>query len=197
MFKHKGIFVAIISIITLAVLAVPSGALAKKNRAEVKGVITAVDTSLSTITISTKKAGSLTLAVDASTKIRKQHIKNATINDLAINDQVEVKYNTTTNVAQRIQAKPGKPAKVKLGKVEGQVTAVDLGASSVTIQPKNGAAVTVFADASTKIERNDQHATLADIQVGDHAEAKFDPQTFLASKIEAGANDDDNDNDDD
>jgi len=134
MFKHRSILAAIIlSVMTLAVLAVPVGALAKKNHAEAKGVITAIDTSLSTITISTKKAGSLTLTVDANTKIRKQHIKNATINDLAAHDQVEVKYDTTTNVAKRIEAKP---AKVKMGNVAGLITAIDLSASSVTITPK-------------------------------------------------------------
>jgi len=45
----------------------------------------------------------------------------------------------------------------------------------------------VLVDASTVIERNDRTATLADLQVGDKAEACYDPSTMVAKRIEAEA----------
>ena len=40
-------------------------------------------------------------------------------------------------------------------------------------------------DSSTKISRNGGAATLADIKVGDRAEARYDATSMLASRIEA------------
>lgn len=72
----------------------------------------------------------------------------------------------------------------KAGRVEGKLTAVDNVAQTVTIQGKKGQIVTLQVNEATKIELNEVHASLADLTVGDRAEARFDPATFIASKIE-------------
>ncbi|HQR05506.1 MAG TPA: DUF5666 domain-containing protein [Gemmatales bacterium] len=74
--------------------------------------------------------------------------------------------------------KPGASASV-----EGTISAV--GAASVTITKRNGVSVTVAIDATTKIERNDRHVALSSILVGDRGEAKYNPATLLAGKVEA------------
>ncbi|MFT3883640.1 MAG: DUF5666 domain-containing protein [Gemmatales bacterium] len=74
--------------------------------------------------------------------------------------------------------KPGSSANV-----EGTITAV--GASSITITKRNGSSVTVGVDATTKIERNDRHVAFSSILVGDRGEAKYNPTTLLAGKVEA------------
>lgn len=71
----------------------------------------------------------------------------------------------------------------KAGRVEGTLTA--LGASSVTITPRNGNAVTVQVTGSTKIERNGRHVPFTALKVGDRAEARFDPATGVATKVES------------
>lgn len=154
-----------------------SGGGNSKGRA--RGGITAIDTTLSTVTVSDRSGNTVTLNVTTATEIRKDS-RRTNLSALAVGDSVDARYDTTTMNAQRIDAKSPK--------VEGTITAIDLGAQSVTIQPKSGTAVTVFATAATKIERNDLHATLADFQVGDRGEAKYNAATMQASKIEATGN---------
>lgn len=68
--------------------------------------------------------------------------------------------------------------------VEGRITAINLGQSTVTITTVSGVAVTVKVVASTKLERNDAHVNLSAFLIGDDAEAVFNAQR-VASKLEA------------
>lgn len=151
---------------------------------EVEGTLTAVGAS--SITIAPEKGGAeVTLSVDASTVIRRNKMP-ATLADLQVGDKVEARYDPATMIAVKIEAKSvvAGPPPTGLAKVEGRLTAV--GASSVTIAPeKGGPEVTLNVDASTFIERDHMPATLADLQVGDKVEAKYDPATMVATKIEA------------
>lgn len=71
------------------------------------------------------------------------------------------------------------------GEVEGTISAVDLAASTVSITPDDGSAdVTVNVTADTEIEVDGEDGTIDDLQVGQRAEAKFDPATFDAFRIE-------------
>ena len=63
-----------------------------------------------------------------------------------------------------------------LTEVEGVITAIDLSSSTVSIQTRSGVLIAVTVAGTTSIERNDAHVTLADFQIGDFAEAKFDAQ---------------------
>lgn len=175
---------AFIALVALALLVSPSSALAKKHQAKAKGPITAITTS--TVTIADKKSGApVTVTVDTSTRIHKNENEHAALADLAVGDKAHARYNTTSLVAKRIQAKSPKPAKA--GKVEGEITAVDLTAGTVTIQPQGGDPVTVIITDDTKLERNDEHADLGEFAVGDLAQAKYDPLTKEAYKLEATA----------
>jgi Domain of unknown function (DUF5666) len=144
------------------------------HESKAKGFIAAVDVNANTITVSDKKKGLITIGVDSSTEIRKNGNKNATLADLMIGDRVDARYDGTTLIARRVR--------VKSAKVEGVLTAVDLQNNSITITPSGGAPVQLFVTADTKIERNEKHVTLADLQIGDQAEATFNGNT--ASKVE-------------
>lgn len=76
-------------------------------------------------------------------------------------------------------------AKAQPGRVEGILTAVNTTAMTATIARRNGTAVTVSVTASTKIERNNRHVKLSELKIGDHAQARFDPATMVASKLES------------
>jgi hypothetical protein len=149
------------------------------NWVELKGVISAVNTAASTVTITPSKGGAdVSLSVDSSTKI-KRNSKSATLADLQIGDKVEAKYNGVTMLASKIEVK------TNTAELKGMILAVDTAASTVTITPsKGGVDVTLNVDASTLIKRNGKPAALADLLVGDKVEAKYNPVTMFASKIE-------------
>lgn len=152
---------------------------AKFKVSELKGIIAAVDTSASTVTITPKKGGAdVTLNVDANTLIKRNG--PATLADLQAGDKVEAKYDPAAMLAIKIEAKPN------LAKVKGTIAAVDTAAGTLTITPKDGSPdVTLAVDANTYIKRNGQPATLADLLVGDRVEAKYNPVTLLAATIKA------------
>lgn len=78
----------------------------------------------------------------------------------------------------------GGGSNVRLNKVEGLVTAVNVATGQVAIRARNGVTVVVVAVATTKIERNDRHVPLSVIRIGDRGEAEF-ANNFVAAKIES------------
>lgn len=72
-----------------------------------------------------------------------------------------------------------------VGRIEGRITALDVGARSVTIATSGNQSLTLTVASDAKIERNDVHVTLASLQVGDQAEARYSPDTLVASKLES------------
>jgi preprotein translocase subunit YajC len=96
--------------------------------------------------------------------------------------KAEADYDPVSLVADHISARA---AEQHQAEVEGRVDAVDAAAMTVAILPEHGAEVTLHADAATRISRNGAAATLADLRVGDRADARYDAATFVASRIEA------------
>ena len=174
--------------VIFGMLATTSSALADSNKGgskgEVSGTISAVGAG--SLTITPKKGGAaITVTVDASTRIRRGG-KTAMLSDLLVGERVEAKYDKTSFIASRIEDK-AKVAKSdsKKGEIKGAISAITLGTGTVTITPsKGGADVVLMIDSSTRFERGVLHITLADLVVGDKVEAKFNPTTMLASKIE-------------
>ncbi len=76
-------------------------------------------------------------------------------------------------------------AKAKAGRVEGTLSAVDTTAMTATITRHNGTMVTVSVTASTRIERNERRVQLSALKIGDHAEARYNPATMVATKLES------------
>jgi hypothetical protein len=83
-------------------------------------------------------------------------------------------------------APPGQPPAPTpaLTRLEGTLAAVDLAAGTVTVTAKSGSSFVVQVTPATKIERNDAHAALADLVVGDRVEVRFD-SLGTATKLEA------------
>ena len=86
-----------------------------------------------------------------------------------------------------------KPSKPKLSGVEGVISAITAPTlttpGQVTIS-----GTTLNVVVGTQIELQDGNGTFADLHVGETAEAKFDPTTLNASKIEIGGGGGDNNN---
>jgi len=81
-------------------------------------------------------------------------------------------------------ATKGERKGVKGDRVEGTIVAVDLALGKVTIRTQAGEFVPAMTNSSTKIERNGFHATLSSFQIGDRGQARFNPGTLLAYKVE-------------
>src|SRR5262245_27244175 len=103
------------------------------GRLKAKGTITSIDLGASSVTISDRRTGQLvTVFADSNTQIRKDDNHNATLADLAVGDRAEARYDANF-LASEIKAKGGK--------IEGTLTAIDLGNSTVTITPLGGTPV--------------------------------------------------------
>jgi phage terminase large subunit-like protein/Ni,Fe-hydrogenase maturation factor len=153
---------------------------ARQTLAEVEGTISAVDTGAGTVTVTPEKGGAdVVLKVDSATIIKRNGI-TATLADLQVTDQVEAKYIPVSMLAVKIEAE------MNLAELEGQISAIDTGAGTVTITPKEGGAdMVLIVDSTTVIKRNGTTAALTDLQVTDQVEAKYNPVSMLAVKIEA------------
>jgi hypothetical protein len=152
---------------------------ARQYLREVDGTISAVDVGAGTVTVTPEKGGpDIVLKVDSTTVIKRNDTP-ATLADLQVNDRVEAKYNPVTILAVRIEVE------MDLAEIEGSISAIDTGAGTVTITPKEGGPdVVLNVDSTTVIKRHGTTVTLADLQVGDRVEAKYDPLTMLAARIE-------------
>jgi hypothetical protein len=144
-----------------------------------------VDTTASTVTIQTP-TGTVTLTVTAATKIKLTGVYDATLADLlaALNEATAAGttvtatavYDPANNQAALIIAKG--PA---VTSVQGQVTAVDQSAMTVTLQTSTGT-VTLNVTATTKLVVNRvANATLADLQ------AALDAATAAGNTLTAKA----------
>ena len=164
-----------------SMLALTIKAKAQPLTREVKGIIAAVGTSTLTITPGNGTAD-ITVNIDASTRIKRGG-KPALLTDLLVGEKVEVKYNTLTLIASRIDDKAKVPN--TKGELHGIVAAVDLTLGTVTITPSNGGAdVTLTVNAGTTLQSGHQIITLADLAAGDKVEAKYDKLTLVASKLQ-------------
>ena len=161
------------------------------EESEVQGVISAISGNNVTITPDDGSAP-VTIMVGIGTIIEVNDAQG-TLADLvalvALGQPVPVdaEYDPTTLAAFSIDVN----SETEDAEVEGTVFAVDTTNGTVTITPAGGGAnITLFVNAATEIDVNDEGGTLADIQVGMPIKAEYDAATMLASEIEAGGSDD-------
>jgi uncharacterized protein DUF5666 len=166
-----------------------------EDEAEIEGEITAI--AGGDVTIEPESGDPVVLHVDDSTEIRlgEHHGAEGGLDDLDVGQEVEAEYDPTTFLASKIKVEDDDDDE---GEVEGTLFAINnaSGTASVTIEPEDGGAlVELFIDASTKITLDGEPATLDDLEVGQEAEAEFDPETMIASvlKVETEGEDDDHD----
>jgi hypothetical protein len=155
---------------------------------EVEGTISAIADP--DVTITPKRGRAVVVHVVAATMIRLRDHGPETagaLADLAVGQRAEAHYDPATGNALRIDARVvgGDPSL----RVNGTVTAIDAGASTLTITPGNGHPVDLTTDSNTRISLNEASATLADIPVGAKAHARYDGTTLVASVIEAKTDD--------
>ncbi len=161
------------------------------EESEMEGTILAIDPVAGTITVATdNETPAMTFTTDAATIIELDDAAVA-LSALTVELEVEVIYNPETLLAYRIEAE----TECDEAEIEGTVSAIDLGAGTITITPYGGEEVvqcypvTLTVTADTEIIVNGVGAVLADIQVGMEASAVYSEATLIAKRIEAGTED--------
>jgi hypothetical protein len=149
------------------------------HHGEVKGTISAVDAAAGTLTITPRTGSPLALTIGATTQIKRVG-KMATAAALKVGDLAQVKYDTTTKLASKIDAR------LNIASLKGTISAVDATAGTLTVKKLvGGAEVSLSIDSGTAIRRNGKLATSADLRVADMVEVKYNPVTHLAYRIQA------------
>ncbi len=152
------------------------------------GPIVALSTGTGKITI-----GSTTIQTSAHTKISRNG-KVVSLGQLTLNDTA-VAHLSSGAASSAVKSEDGEDDADDVvadgpeeSEVKGTITAVPNDPNApqqITITPTDGEApVTVTVDSSTFIEVGGEPATLADLQVGQTAEAEFDPVTLIAFSIQ-------------
>lgn len=162
---------------------------------KVEGVIAAIDVDAATVTITPNGGGeALVLNVTADSELEVND-HDGSIQDLVVGQAVRVEYFAdTNNIAQlKVEGDGGDDHQGEDGHVTGTVTAVDLDAATVTIEPDgDGAVVTLNVTGETEIKINGEHASLSDVEINAHVKAEYDAVTNNASEIKIGDNHDGN-----
>lgn len=157
---------------------------------EVKGNISAIDTTNNTITI-----GAVTAWVNSSTKIEKNDVY-VSLGSLTVGEQAELKYNPSNPngasqpYASKIEVENGSSS--GLLEVKGSITALNTGALTLSV-----GSINLWADGSTLVELNDTPSTFANLQLGQLVEVKYNPAQLDGSsnayaariELESGAGD--------
>lgn len=135
----------------------------------INGVVVTADATAKTITVKDKDAQSIVISVLDSTKI-KEKSKAKTFADIVSGDNIAVKYtvSTTGNFAQTIKILPKQSQNI-----EGNVTAIDATAKTITVEDNNALSIVISVQDSTIITEQDQPRTFADIILGDNVVIKF------------------------
>lgn len=151
------------------------------HQEHVSGTITNVDLTNSQVTIDPEHKDAVTVNIVDGTKIRVNG-ESSTLEQVQVGQHAIAEYNTDSLDATKLDVGDEHDGSENR-RVEGQVTAIDAGQSTVTITPHHGDAVTVKVVDTTDLQVNGQAASLADVVVGDGAFALFDKTSFEASKL--------------
>jgi hypothetical protein len=142
---------------------------------DIDGKVTA--DSASSITISGDNNHSKTLTADSAT-IVVLNGATSTLSAIPIGAEAHARYNSATLVATNVEAQSPRH---QLSEIEGSAGAIT--ASSITVTPSSGAAVTLTVVNATQIFLDGRVATLSAIVPGDEVRVTYDSGTMDAVVI--------------
>ncbi len=129
------------------------------------------------VTIESPLGRKATVLVTENTRIELEDDFPGSLPDLRVGSEVEVKFDPESRVAFKIDSDEEE------AEIDGVV--LEIAGSEVTVETERGRKLTLIVGDRTRFELEDDiPGTLADLQVGATIEAKFDPFTRDAFKIE-------------
>ena len=147
----------------------------KARQVKVEGTVVRIEGN--EITIESEQGRKAAVIVTDRTRIQLEGDLPGTLAHLQVGVEVEIKFDPESRVAFKISTEEEE------AEIEGVVVSVE--SDEVTIETERGRRLTLVIGDRTKIEFEDDFSgTMADLQVGKEIEAKFDPATRTAFKIE-------------
>ncbi len=147
----------------------------KAHQAKLQGRI--VEIAGNEVTIESPLGRKATVLVTENTHIELEDDFPGTLPDLRVGSEVEVKFDPESRVAFKIDSDEEE------AEIDGVV--LEIAGSEVTVETDRGRRLTLIVGDRTRFELEDDiPGTLDDLQVGATIEAKFDPFTRGALKIE-------------
>ena len=161
----------------------------KADLARIQGTISQVNASTNETTITPVSGGTaVTLRITGDTRIRISGDRDGSFSNLTVGVRVDASYNTNTKVALRVSV-----GQTETADIEGRITNVST--NNVTIQTEKGRVVNLATNNSTLIRMRGTIMTMAALKAGLKVNAKFDPFTKLATRIEIQTQEGENDGD--
>ncbi len=156
----------------------------EQHGTEIEG--TASNVSATGLTVTPEHGAPVTLTINAQTQILLADGSTGTAADIQNGDRVNVSYDASTMTALTIQdqGQEGAPPP-NTAEIEG--AASNVSATGITVTPEEGSAVNLTIDSSTQIFIGDQAGSAADIQDGAQVEARYNPSTMVATRIEVSS----------
>ena len=145
------------------------------RQAKVKGIIVSIEGN--EVTVETARGRTRTVTVTDLTRIELEDDFPGVLGDLSVGQQVEVKFDTESLVAFKIDTEEEE------AEIKGVVIQLDSG--QLMIETERGRRLTLVVGDRTRIELDDDFpGTYADLQVGDEVDVEFDPFSRTAFEIE-------------
>lgn len=140
----------------------------------IQGILQDVDSANGEITIVTKDGKTVTLTISTGASVDTEGAASA-LETLEPGVSIEASVTGDGVRANKVYARQSK--------VHGTVKSVD--GNEVSIETRDGSVVVVIVDGTTRIElEEDSHGALSGIPIGAEIEAKFDPETGVAFKLD-------------
>lgn len=178
MSKRKFFKVLLSAVVGLTMLA--TAACTPSEVAALEGILQEVDSANGQITIVTKDGKTVTLDITTETEVVADG-DSSTLGSLAPGASVEIEVKKNGKVASHIKARQAE--------VEGTIVGIE--GDKITIETERGYQRVLVVGDQTRIELDEDFpGTLADLQVGVEVEAKFDPSSYIAFKIEVEEDED-------
>jgi hypothetical protein len=141
------------------------------------GSVEAINTQATEITVRLRGDASVTLKVTGDTQVLIGE-KTGNLSNIAVGDQVKVRYASETSVATEIRVQTEAEA-------HGTIQSVDTAKGQLVIALANGATLTLKLTPNTNIEVNHKKATTADLKTNASVEVAYNIKTMEARKVEA------------
>lgn len=145
--------------------------------AKAEGTIKSVDAAAGQVVITLSNGATLALALTSTTVIEVNDQK-VTAADLSVGASVEVKYNSKTMTALKIETET-------MAKVMGTVKSVDAASGTATVLTPEGKEITVQVTDTTRVHIRGLLFGLLGLSAGMKVEVKYDLATGVASEIKA------------
>ena len=191
MFKKIARFVLTLFVaFSLLAVAMPAQAAPLAATRTARGTVVAINKRAHVMTIRNAAGVRVALKYTAATKLTLRG-KPVSIARLHVGDRVVMNYTPRIAVGAIKGTATSGDDTPGLFELEGLVSAVDPVAGTLDIASEHGGSIVQLkVDAATVIMFEDSPGSLANLQVGQKIEAKYDPLTMLASYVEAEVEDD-------